>query len=113
MVMSYTNKHTYLLPLHHVEQVSKRRFFRVVESEQCQGPLHLSETFSALLSLFSQLRLRKLQCCLSLPQTDELNQMLLLQEFTRNNNNSFTIKVELGFSFQYFFVFLGGTRGFH
>lgn len=69
---------TYFLSLHHVEQVAKGRLFWVVKGQQSESALHLCQALTALLSLLCQMRLCKLQCSLSLPQTDQLDQMLLL-----------------------------------
>lgn len=68
----------YLLPLHHVEKVSKRWLLRTVECQQGQRALHFCEALSALLTLLRQLRLGELQSCFCLTLTDELNQVLLL-----------------------------------
>lgn len=57
----------YLLPLHHVQQVSKGRLFRVVKGQKGECSLHLRQTLATLLPLLSQLRLGKLQRRLRLP----------------------------------------------
>lgn len=68
----------YLLPLHHVEEVSKGRLLRAIEGQQGQCALHFCEAFSAFLTLLCQLRLGKLQSCFCLSLTDKLDQVLLL-----------------------------------
>ena len=74
----------YLLPLHHVKEVSKRRLLRAIEGQQGQCALHLCEAFSAFLTLLCQLCLGKLQCCFCLTLTDKLNQVLLLVKTKTN-----------------------------
>lgn len=68
----------HLLPLHHVKQVSEGRVLGVVEGQQGQRALHLSQALPALLALLGQLGLRELQRRLRLPLADQLDQVLLL-----------------------------------
>lgn len=71
-------RRSYLLPLHHMKQVPKRRLFRVVKGQQGQSALHLRQAFPALLALLGQLGLCELQRCLSLTLADQLYEVLLL-----------------------------------
>lgn len=68
----------YLLPLHHIQKVSKGRVLGVVEGQQGQRALQLRQALPALLPLLRQLRLCELQRGLRLPLADQLDQVLLL-----------------------------------
>lgn len=68
----------YLLPLHHIQEVSEGRVLGAVEGQQGQRALQLRQALPALLPLLRQLRLRKLQRRLRLPLADQLDQVLLL-----------------------------------
>lgn len=68
----------YLLPLHHIQKISKGRVLGIIEGQQGQRALHLCQALPALLPLLRQLRLRELQRRLRLPLADQLDQVLLL-----------------------------------
>lgn len=69
---------SYLLPLHHMKQVSKRRLLGVIKGQQGQSALHLRQALPALLALLRQLGLRELQRRLGLTLADQLYEVLLL-----------------------------------